>query len=128
MDRESIKRMGSSLRVFSTVQSLLKMTDDQLAEMPKEVMIACAPNEIVYVWDKLPERYREDSDLQKYLFCTEHYNTENGESDERDGPPVRKLFCCFCKMEDVNVANKNDIDLSPIDEQKNSVTASCCNQ
>lgn len=119
MDRESIKRMGHSLIAFSRLRSLLKMSKQQLADMPKEVMIGCAAHEIALVWDKLPNHLQEDVDILKYQYCLEHYpaddSTESspGGSDVNDGPVPRKLFCCYCKVRDVNVASNNEVNTAP---------------
>lgn len=123
MDRQQLKRMGHSLIAFSRLRSLTKMSRQQLADMPKEVMIACAPNEIALVWEKLPEHLQNDIDILKYQYCTEHTTTAaaaaddfaNGdvERDENDGPPPRRLICCYCNVNEVNVATDNTIEISP---------------
>lgn len=116
MDRESIKRMGHSLIAFSRLRSLMKMSKQQLADMPKEVMIGCAAREIALVWDKLPEHLQNDIDILKYQYCQEHYSSDGDSGnnvDVNDGPPPRKIFCCYCKVRDVNVASNNEIHVSP---------------
>ena len=118
MDRESIKRMGHSLLAYSRLRSLTRMSKTELADMPKEVIIACAANEIALVWDKLPEHLQNDIDILKYQYCNEHYNTNSDTSDTYDGPPPRKIFCCFCKVQDVhlttNITGDNDPHPSPL--------------
>lgn len=114
MDRESIKRMGHSLIAYSRLRSLMKMSRQQLADMPKEVMIACAPNEIALVWNKLPEHLQNDIDVLKYQYCTEHYSNNDNKLnvDVNDGSPSRKIFCCYCKVNDVNIMSSNEADIS----------------
>ena len=65
--------MGHALLAYSRLRSLLKMSEKQLADMPKEVSIGCASHEIALVWDKLPEQLRNDQDVSKYRFCEEHH-------------------------------------------------------
>lgn len=130
MDRESIKRMGCSLNAFSRLGSLLKMTKLQLTHLPKEVMIACASNEIALVWDKLPKHLQDDIDVLKYQYCLDHYDTNDDVgSDVNDGPPPRRLVCCICNMSDVNVASENTVDLSNkmTSKSKRRRLISCCN-
>lgn len=113
MDRESIQRMAYSLNAFSKMGSLMKMSKRQLANLPKEVIIACCSNEIALVWDKLPKHLQDDIDVLKYQYCSDHYNTSNNvQNDVNDGPPPRRLVCCVCNMSDVNVVSDNTVDLS----------------
>jgi hypothetical protein len=109
MDRESIKRMSHSLKAYSKVRDLRKMTKSELADMPKEVIIACATNEIAYIWNLLPKHLQEDPEISKYRFCEDH-QYEWGD-DVNDGPPTRRLFCCYCKVQDVSVGNNNDMEI-----------------
>ena len=106
MERDSYKKMQLALKAFSRSGGLLKMTSEELRNMPKEVMIACAPQEIALVWNKLPEQLKNDIDVMKYQYCDEHWSTNSGD-DEIDGPGVRKIFCCYCKMNDVNIRSED---------------------
>lgn len=132
MDREQIKRMGHSLLAFSRLRSLLKMSRQQLADMPKEVLIGCASHEIALVWDKLPPHLQSDIDILKYQYCLEHYSDSG--SDVNDGPPPRKLICCYCNMNDINVGADNNIEISsPSTEpetrnpKRKRLSFNCCN-
>lgn len=138
IDRQQLKRMGHSIIAFSRLRSLMKMSRQQLSDMPKEVMIACAPHEIALVWDKLPQHLQNDIDILKYQYCLEHSNnnSENDiNGDVNDGPPPRKLICCYCNMNDVNVASDNLVDLSSSSstttsqpKRKRFLFDHCCNQ
>lgn len=133
MDRESIKRMSQSLRIYSRVRSLLKMSKTELADMPKEVIISCAANEIALVWDKLPQHLQNDIDILKYQFCDDHFKSTINTSDAYDGPPPRKIFCCFCKVHDVNLSNSiimnNEImDSESSNSRRVMLTNLCCKQ
>lgn len=132
MDSESFKKMGHSLRAFSRLRTLTKMSKEELADMPKEVMIACAADEIAIVWDKLPEHLQNDIDILKYQYCVDHYNDDNGSSscDVNDGPIPRKIFCCYCKVRDVNVVSDNKVDIPPTSSTPTSkrIIPSCCLQ
>lgn len=127
MDRANYTKMLLSLKAYNEVGGLRKMTAKQLEHMPKEVMIALAPNEIALVWNKLPEHIKSDVDVLKYQYCTEHYSSSssNLDVDEGDGPAPRRLFCCYCKISDVNITAerprglKRKLSLSPLN---------CCKQ
>lgn len=115
MDKDAVKKMTHSMQVFFKTRSLLNMTKEELVDLPKEVIINCAFREIPFIWSKLPKHLQEDKDILNYLFCTEH---EQDDSDDvNDGPPRRKLFCCYCKMEDINVASDNKIEVLPSDKR-----------
>lgn len=127
MDREFIKRMAHSLVAYSKVRSLVKMSQDQLADMPKEVIIGCAAHEIAIVWDKLPTRLQNDIDIMKYQYCEEHH-TENNTPDVNDGPIPQKIFCCYCRLSDVHVATNNDIDIMSSPPTNRRLRHLCCYQ
>lgn len=105
MDRDHYKKMALSLKVYYRHGSLLELTSEQLENMPKEVMITCKPNEIALVWDKLPEHMKNDIDILKYQYSSEQYNNLY-EEEESDVSTPRKLYCCYCKMRDVNITNE----------------------
>ena len=129
MDRDNYSKMLRSLKAFNQVGGLQKMTAEQLKNMPKEVMIALASNEIALVWDKLPERLQNDSDMLKYCFCYEHHNSDDSNSDDYDGPIPRKLFCCYCKISDVNITAENSVKTSGGRKRSRSLDPfSCCKQ
>jgi hypothetical protein len=104
-ERESYKKMSASLKAFQRCGGLLNMSREELENMPKEVMLATAVNEIAHVWHKLPKHLQNDVDMMKYSYCKEHEHC--GGSDVIDGPPPRRLFCCYCQIRDVKIQNKN---------------------
>lgn len=128
MDRDNYTKMLQSLKVYNQVGGLSKMSKEQLENMPKEVMIALAPNEIARVWDKLPNHLKNDSDMLKYRFCHEHHNSSDTNGDEADGPFPRRLYCCYCKVSDVNIAAENCIKSTEGDTTIASMLnyLSCC--
>lgn len=111
-EREKIKRMADSLRVFSKYKTLTKLTKEQLTALPKEVIISCASNEIAWVWDKLPEHLKNDIDIMKYQYCLEHYSDDSTShsTDVNDGPIPRKYLCCYCNVQDITVASENKLN------------------
>lgn len=131
MDRDNYTKMLLSLKAYSRAGGLLEMSAKELKNMPKEVMIALASKEIALVWNKLPRSLKCDSDMIKYKFCEEHYNTkkkdDGDEEDEVDGPTPRKIFCCYCKIRDVKITNENSI--RTVNEMKRSTSLNplnCC--
>lgn len=131
MDRDNYKKMKNSLQAFSKKRSLQKMSKYELSNMSKEVILACAADEIALVWEKLPEHLQNDIDILKYQYCQDHHNTSsNGYScDTVDGPPPRRIFCCYCQVRDVNVTNNNSgRTLSTNRQQSHLSRHFCCRQ
>lgn len=113
MDRQSIKDMSAALKAYSKTQSLLPLSKEDLSRLPKEVIIACASEEIALVWERLPKYLKEDTEMQKYQFCLEHHNSSSVENqDVIDGPPPRKLYCCYCNINDNEFKSENSISAS----------------
>lgn len=133
-EREKIKRVAGSLRAFSKNKSLIKLTKEQLADLPKEVMITCASNEIAWVWDKLPEHLKNDIDILKYQYCLEHYSDDSTSqsTDVNDGPIPRKILCCYCNVRDVTVASENKltarVNMMPSVSRQEMCINCCCKQ
>lgn len=73
---------------------VINLTTEQLAKMPKEILLECFSNQISLVWDKLPQHMKEDPDFQQCRRCLVHYNT--GE-DQNDGPPRMIKDCVQCQ-------------------------------
>lgn len=128
MERDGYKQMKRSLQVFSRKGSLTNMSKHEISNMSKEVILACAADEIALVWEKLPEHLQTDRDILKYQYCQEHYTYGSNESscDVIDGPPPRRLVCCYCQLRDVNVSNKNSGDSVNMTNQLSSLF--CCRQ
>lgn len=118
-ERETLKKNSVALRAFQKCGGLLGMSREELKYMPKEVMIACAADEIAYVWDKLPEKLRNDIDVLKYQYCLKHYNNNvRVDGDTIDGPPPRRLFCCYCNIEDISVDNTVEMNVATNGKKK----------
>lgn len=128
VDRENYTKMLLSLKAFKDVGGLVKMTSKQLENMPKEVMITLAPNEIALVWEKLPTDLKTDSDMLKYQFCYEH-PVNGSSSDVEEGPVPRRLFCCYCKVSDVSITAENCMKTTEENRSKSANILnlfSCC--
>ena len=122
MNREELKNMSHSLRAFSKKKCLQDMTTEELTDLPKEVIIACVTNEIAYVCHKLPECLKKDPEIAEHKYCTEHYSQRKG--DNVDHPPLRRIFCCYCKVKEVNVGSSNQVKMAKIIRKRGSCT--CC--
>lgn len=96
------RRFSQFLMDYHKLGSFMKLTKKQLQCMPKEVLLACAPEEIALIWDKLPKHLKDDKDILQYQFCTNHEEI-GGLGDVIDGPPRRKLFCCYCNIKDIQI-------------------------
>lgn len=111
VERDNYTKMLQSLKDYRKVGGLVKMTRKQLENMPKEVMVSLAPNEIALVWDKLPNHLQNDTDMLKFNFCYDHNISDSDSSniDANDGPLARRLLCCYCKISDVSISAENSI-------------------
>lgn len=103
MDADNYSKMLLSLEAYRRAGGLQQMTSKEIENMPKEVMIILAQDEIALVWEKLPEKLKNDSEMTKYQFCYEHSNSDDSDRDVGDGPLPRKIFCCYCKISDVSI-------------------------
>jgi len=101
--------MNKSLQTFFKTNSLIYMSENELSYLPKEVIIGCASEQIPYVWSKLPTSLQNDSDIKKYLYCTDHYQTVDS-NDVNDGPPPRRIFCCYCNIKDNQITSRNQLN------------------
>lgn len=122
MDREQFQKMLNSLKVFSEKKSLLSMTREELLDLPKEVIITCASDEIAYVHQKLSPALQNDPDINKYLYCTKHHNNQQ-EGDVIDSPSPRRIFCRYCNIEEVNLGTDNKVKM--IKSKKRPRTSGC---
>lgn len=73
---------------------ILDLTTEQLAKMPKRLLLECFDHQISHVWERLPREMQEDVDFQECRRCLKHYNT--GE-DQNDGPPRMIKECVECQ-------------------------------
>jgi hypothetical protein len=132
MERDIYTKMLQAVKVYHSVGGLQKMTREQLENMPKEVMISLASNEIALVWDKLPINLKQDPDIENYRFCYEHHSSSddsNGEKDVADGPIPRKLFCCYCKISDVKIKTETTVKTMDGTKEKSIFNYPvCCKQ
>lgn len=126
MDPDCYMKMFLTLKAYREAGGLRKMTEKQLEDMPKEVMIALAPNEIAHVWNKLPNHIKNDIDMVKYQFCNEHYNKNSLDAHENDGPIPRKFFCCYCNVSDVKITTKTPKEIRRSRSIPNPLN--CCKQ
>ncbi|KYN01706.1 hypothetical protein ALC62_07535 [Cyphomyrmex costatus] len=51
-----------------------ELSAEHLQYIPKIVLLQVCGDYIDYVWDKLPEHIRADSEVQRYRRCLKHYN------------------------------------------------------
>lgn len=114
------KNISQSPKSFSKKKCLQNMTTDELANLPKEVIITYTSNEISNVWDRLPERLKNDHEMEKYRYCTEHYNGRI--EDDIDHPQLRRIFCCYCKIKEVNVGSSNKVKMKKVTRKRGG----CC--
>lgn len=95
--------MMNVFRKYCHGYPLSKFSDQQLAQIPKEVYMVHMVREIEWYWDRLPLSYQEDDEMQRYLRCREHYPTG---SVEIDGPPPLKKDCIMCMRGEAAAANR----------------------
>ena len=76
--------------------NIYSLTAEQLKYIPKIVLLQQFYNHIDYVWDKLPEHIRADSEVQQYRHCLDHYNLPT-QRTHIDGPPPLIKDCRECQ-------------------------------
>ena len=69
---------------------------EQLQYIPKVVLLRVYGDYIDYVWDKLPEHVKADSEVQTYRRCDEHYN-QPWQRTHIDGPAPKIKDCNECQ-------------------------------
>ncbi|EGI58682.1 hypothetical protein G5I_13200 [Acromyrmex echinatior] len=69
---------------------------EQLQYIPKVVLLYVYGDYIDYVWDKLPEHVKADSEVRTYRRCDEHYN-QSWQGTHSDGPALKIKNCSECQ-------------------------------
>lgn len=82
--------------LLSDNSDICNLSAEQLKYIPKIVLLRQFYNYIDYVWDKLPEDIRADSEIQQYRRCLQHYNLPCHET-HIDGPPPLIKNCGECQ-------------------------------
>ena len=92
-----MNKVDQSIIKYRKTGSLLCLNTEELSYLPKGFLESYASHQIHLVWEKLPEKYKKDSDLQIYRKCIEHSNYFNKKyGDVLDGYyPLRK-HCELC--------------------------------
>lgn len=70
-------RNSSVIKMYLFVSDnsdIYSLTAEQLEYIPKVVLLREFYNCIHYLWDKLPEHIKADSEVQQYRQCRKHYN------------------------------------------------------
>lgn len=87
--------------VLSSSFNVCDLTAEQLQFVPKAVLLRTCGNYIDYVWDKLPEHIRADSEVQTYRRCYKHYN-QPWQQTHIDGPAPLIKNCRECHHQDLS--------------------------
>lgn len=82
-----------SIRAYAEKKQLFLLTEGELSFLPKIFLISFAPEEISFVWNKLPLTLRQDKEMKGYQRCTDHIYRGR---TQIDGPPPRKNRCPQC--------------------------------
>jgi len=53
---------------------ILTLTAEQLRYVPKIVLLQKFGYYVEFLWDRLPEHIKPDSEVQQYRRCLKHYN------------------------------------------------------
>ncbi|KYN27911.1 hypothetical protein ALC57_02687 [Trachymyrmex cornetzi] len=75
---------------------LLDLSAEQLQHIPKVVLLRVYDDYIDYVWNKLPQRVKVDSEVRTYRRCDEHYN-QPWQRTHIDGPVPKIKDCTECQ-------------------------------
>ena len=89
-----------AIAAFVLKKHLILLSERELQFLPKSFLIAFAPDDIDYVWEKLSASLREDLTMQGFQRCSPH--AFRGRT-RIDGPPPRKNQCRFCLKQDVSI-------------------------
>lgn len=106
MESEAFDRMMSAYIKYlhsamgtQGVKSLHVLKDEEIAAIPKEMLVALMCDEIDRIRNRLPVRVQEDTEIQGYMRCLEHYN---GKGTQVDGPPLIRNKCPDCMRQQVS--------------------------
>lgn len=100
-EEKTIKKLGEIIEKLNKPDkfgntSLSKLEISEISYLPKEFLLYhVSLSDIQYVWDLLPSQTREN--LKDILYCYEHHNSSNENSDQV-GPPPRKINCEKCRQ------------------------------
>lgn len=93
----SENRSVSKMLLYLSVKSdILKFTAEQLQFVPKIVLLQNFGDYVEYLWDRLPEHIKADSEIQKYRRCYKHYN-QPWQRTHIDGPAPLIKDCSECQ-------------------------------
>jgi len=87
--------------LLSSSSDILDLTAEQLQYIPKPVLLRVCGHYVHYLWDRLPEHLKADSEIQQYLKhyncqCLKHYNFPCHQT-HFDGPPLLIKNCDECQ-------------------------------
>ncbi|KYN22674.1 hypothetical protein ALC57_04920 [Trachymyrmex cornetzi] len=75
---------------------ILNLSVEQSQYIPKVVLLRVYGDYIDYVWNKLPEHVKADSEVRTYRRCDEHYN-QPWQRTHIDGPAPKIKDCSECR-------------------------------
>ena len=82
--------------LLSSPYDILDLSAEQLQFVSKAVLLRMCGNYVHYVWKKLPEHIKADSEVQTYRRCFEHYNRP-WQQTHIDGPTPMIKDCSECQ-------------------------------
>lgn len=78
-------------------RDICELSAEELQFIPKIILLQNAAKHIDYLWDKLPEYLKKDSEIKGYRRCRKHYN-QPWQRTHIDGPPPLTKDCDTCKL------------------------------
>jgi hypothetical protein len=83
--------------LLSSASDIRDLSVEQLQFVPKAVLLRMCGDHVHYVWEKLPEHIKADSEVQTYRRCYEHYN-QPWQRTHIDGPAPLIKDCSECQQ------------------------------
>lgn len=76
-------------------KSLLTLTEEEIQEVPKSILLDKFSHEIEAVFEHLSEDLRSDPEVQGYLFCYKHCDWySEGDTSRADEVSIPTKNCC----------------------------------
>lgn len=80
-----------------------KMSTDLVKYLPKDFIINYH-EDVDIIFDKLPQKLKDDEDINSCKQCDKHFHWSNGlDSDCWDGKNLKRKHCYFCKQESLQL-------------------------
>lgn len=84
-----------TIRILKDPMDIITLSPEEIARIPKDVLIERCENYIRCVYDRLPEYWQSDSEILMCMPCHVHHNTALDHT-HFDGPNPLRKYCKQC--------------------------------